>query len=38
MARAYRRRIAAEELLLQRNLPGYDRYVSGTKMLIPNIW
>lgn len=38
MGRVYRRRIAAEELLLQRNLPDYSSYIDRTKMLIPHVW
>ncbi len=36
--RAYRRRIAAEERLLTRDLPGYDAYARRTKRLIPFVW
>lgn len=35
---AYHRRIAAEEALLQRDLPGYSQYTRQTKRLIPLIW
>lgn len=35
---AYRRRIAAEEQLLQRDLPGYRDYQKRTKKLIPFLW
>jgi protein-S-isoprenylcysteine O-methyltransferase len=35
---AYRRRIAAEEVLLARDLPGYAAYVGRTKRLLPLIW
>jgi protein-S-isoprenylcysteine O-methyltransferase len=35
---AYRRRIAAEEALLRRDLPGYDVYRARTKRLIPLVW
>ncbi|MEZ0049922.1 protein-S-isoprenylcysteine O-methyltransferase Ste14 [Mycobacterium sp. MAA66] len=38
MGRVYRRRIVAEELLLQRNLPDYGAYLERTKMLIPHVW
>jgi protein-S-isoprenylcysteine O-methyltransferase Ste14 len=38
MGRAYRRRITAEEQLLQRDLPGYSAYSQHTKRLIPFIW
>jgi protein-S-isoprenylcysteine O-methyltransferase Ste14 len=35
---AYQRRIAAEEALLRRELPGYDAYSARTKRLIPLVW
>ena len=35
---AYRRRIAAEEALLVRDLPGYSEYTQRTSRLIPRIW
>ena len=35
---AYQRRIAAEERLLQRDLPGYNAYIRRTKKLIPFVW
>ncbi|HEX3779362.1 MAG TPA: isoprenylcysteine carboxylmethyltransferase family protein [Pseudonocardiaceae bacterium] len=35
---AYRKRIAAEELLLRRDLPGYLAYSERTKRLIPYVW
>jgi protein-S-isoprenylcysteine O-methyltransferase Ste14 len=35
---AYRRRIVAEELLLRRELPGYEAYRARTKRLIPLVW
>jgi protein-S-isoprenylcysteine O-methyltransferase Ste14 len=35
---AYRRRIAAEEELLVRDLPGYKEYTQRTSRLIPGIW
>ena len=38
LGRAYRRRIAAEEVLLQRELPGYADYRRRTKRLIPFVW
>jgi protein-S-isoprenylcysteine O-methyltransferase Ste14 len=38
LGRAYRRRIAAEEELLQRDLPGYTAYAQRTRKLIPFIW
>jgi protein-S-isoprenylcysteine O-methyltransferase Ste14 len=38
LARAYRHRIAAEEDLLCRDLPGYLEYSGRTKKLIPFIW
>lgn len=34
----YRRRIVAEEQLLQRDLPGYTTYSQRTKKLIPFVW
>lgn len=34
----YRRRIVAEEQLLQRDLPGYAGYSKRTKRIIPFIW
>jgi protein-S-isoprenylcysteine O-methyltransferase Ste14 len=38
LGHAYRHRIAAEEVLLRRNLPGYLDYSRHTKELIPFIW
>jgi protein-S-isoprenylcysteine O-methyltransferase Ste14 len=38
LGRAYRRRIAAEEVLLRRDLPGYGGYCRRTKRLVPFIW
>ena len=38
LAWAYRRRIAAEEELLTRDLPGYLEYSRRTKKLIPFVW
>jgi protein-S-isoprenylcysteine O-methyltransferase Ste14 len=38
LARAYRRRIVAEETLLQRDLPGYVTYSRRTKRLVPFVW
>jgi protein-S-isoprenylcysteine O-methyltransferase Ste14 len=38
LARAYGRRILAEEQLLRRTLPGYASYSQRTKRLIPYIW
>ena len=38
LGRAYRRRILAEEQLLQRELPGYASYCARTKRLIPWVW
>jgi protein-S-isoprenylcysteine O-methyltransferase Ste14 len=38
LGRAYRHRIAAEEVLLRRDLPGYIDYGARTKKLIPFIW
>jgi protein-S-isoprenylcysteine O-methyltransferase Ste14 len=35
---AYGRRIAAEERLLRRDLPGYTTYSERTKKLIPFVW
>jgi protein-S-isoprenylcysteine O-methyltransferase Ste14 len=35
---AYRQRIAAEEQLLRRELPGYSAYCERTKKLIPYLW
>ncbi len=35
---AYGRRIAAEEQLLRRDLPGYTTYSERTKKLIPYVW
>ena len=35
---AYHRRVAAEEALLRRDLPGYVAYSERTKRLIPFIW
>lgn len=35
---AYQRRIAAEEALLRRDLPGYAAYCKRTKKLIPLVW
>ncbi len=35
---AYRHRIAAEEALLRRELPGYAEYSRHTRKLIPGIW
>ena len=35
---AYRRRIAAEETLLVRDLPGYLEYSRRTKRLVPFAW
>jgi protein-S-isoprenylcysteine O-methyltransferase Ste14 len=32
------RRIAAEETLLSRDLPGYGDYTSRTKRLVPYLW
>ncbi|HYM84691.1 MAG TPA: isoprenylcysteine carboxylmethyltransferase family protein [Candidatus Dormibacteraeota bacterium] len=36
--RAYARRIAAEERLLRRELPGYEAYAARTKRLLPGVW
>jgi len=38
LGRAYRQRIAAEEQLLNRELPGYAEYTKRTKRLIPLVW
>ena|SRR5664280_482115 len=38
LAGAYLRRIAVEEKLLARDLPGYLDYSKGTKKLIPLLW
>jgi protein-S-isoprenylcysteine O-methyltransferase Ste14 len=38
LGRAYKRRIAAEEQLLSRDLPGYADYQQHTKKLIPFVW
>ena len=38
LGRAYRRRTAAEEMLLRRDLPGYVEYSHRTKRLVPCIW
>ena len=38
LGRAYHRRIAAEEKLLQRDLPGYTAYSHRTRKLIPFLW
>jgi protein-S-isoprenylcysteine O-methyltransferase Ste14 len=35
---AYHRRVAAEEALLRRDLPGYRAYSRRTKRLIPFVW
>lgn len=35
---AYRRRIATEELLLCRDLPGYHEYTERTQRLVPLLW
>lgn len=35
---AYGRRIAAEEQLLARELPGYEEYMDDTSRLIPRVW
>ena len=35
---AYGRRIAAEEQLLRRELPGYTTYSERTKKLVPFVW
>ncbi|MGO9205172.1 MAG: methyltransferase family protein [Candidatus Limnocylindrales bacterium] len=38
LGRAYRRRIVAEETLLQRDLPGYVAYSRRTRRLVPFVW
>jgi len=38
LAYAYHRRVAAEEALLRRDLPGYAAYAKRTKRLIPFVW
>jgi protein-S-isoprenylcysteine O-methyltransferase Ste14 len=38
LGRAYQRRIAAEERLLRRDLPGYDAYQARTRKLVPYLW
>ena len=38
LGRAYRQRIAAEEAMLRRDLPGYAVYSGRTKRLVPFIW
>jgi protein-S-isoprenylcysteine O-methyltransferase Ste14 len=38
LGRAYRRRITAEEQLLNRELLGYATYTKRTKKLIPLVW
>ncbi len=38
LATAYARRIGAEEQLLRRELPGYERYARTTWRLIPLVW
>ena len=38
LGRAYRHRIAAEEVLLRRDLSGYIEYSRRTKRLIPFTW
>jgi protein-S-isoprenylcysteine O-methyltransferase Ste14 len=38
LALAYQRRVAAEEALLRRDLPGYEAYTKRTKRLIPFVW
>jgi protein-S-isoprenylcysteine O-methyltransferase Ste14 len=35
---AYHQRVAAEEALLRRDLPGYAAYTKRTKRLIPFVW
>jgi len=35
---AYHQRVAAEEALLRRDLPGYAAYTERTKRLIPFMW
>jgi protein-S-isoprenylcysteine O-methyltransferase Ste14 len=38
LAAVYARRIAAEEELLRRELPGYESYAEATARLIPVVW
>ncbi len=38
LGRAYRQRIAAEEAMLGRDLPGYADYSHRTKRLVPFVW
>ncbi len=38
LGRAYRRRIAAEEVLLRRDLADYVEYSRRTKRVVPFIW
>jgi len=38
IGRAYARRIAVEERLLERDLPGYQDYARRTRRLIPYVW
>jgi protein-S-isoprenylcysteine O-methyltransferase Ste14 len=38
LGRAYQRRIAAEEQLLARDLPGYAAYQARTRKLVPFVW
>ncbi len=38
IGRAYARRIAAEELLLRRDLAGYEAYAATSKRLVPGVW
>jgi protein-S-isoprenylcysteine O-methyltransferase Ste14 len=38
LARAYGRRITAEEALLRRDLPGYVDHSRRTTRLVPFIW
>lgn len=38
LGRAYRRRIVAEENLLERQLPGYAEYIHRTKRIVPFVW
>ena len=38
LGRAYYQRIAAEEKLLQRDLPDYTAYSTRTKRLVPFVW
>jgi protein-S-isoprenylcysteine O-methyltransferase Ste14 len=38
LGRAYQRRIAAEEQLLARDLPGYGAYQARTRKLVPYLW